>query len=30
MAELEPAEAPAEAAALLARWIEDGLIAGVG
>ena len=30
MAELEPADAPAEAAALLARWVEDGLIAGIG
>jgi hypothetical protein len=30
MAVLEPAEAPAAAAALLARWIEDGLIAGIG
>ena len=30
MAEVQPAEAPEEAAALLARWIEDGLIAGVG
>jgi hypothetical protein len=29
MTELEPAEAPGEAAALLARWIEDGLIAGI-
>ena len=30
LADLEPAEAPTEAGALLARWIEDGLIAGIG
>ena len=30
VADLEPAGAPAEAGALLARWVEDGLIAGVG
>ncbi len=30
LADLDPAEAPAEAGALLARWIEDGLIAGIG
>ncbi len=29
MAGLEPAEAPAEAAALVARWVEDGLVAGI-
>ena len=29
-ADIDRAEAAAEAAALLARWIEDGLIAGVG
>jgi hypothetical protein len=30
LADLGPAEAPAEAGALLARWIEDGLIAAIG
>ena len=29
-ADIDPAEAATEAAALLARWIEDGLIAGAG
>jgi hypothetical protein len=29
MAGLGPAEAPAEAAALVARWVEDGLVAGI-
>ena len=30
LADLDPAEAPTEAGALLARWIEDGLVAGIG